>query len=94
MKTPQQYEPFDPETVAILGRAFDAAWKAAEESGLALISPASTQDGREMLALRIIHLAQQGVRDCAKLQNEALAFVTRRTLAGGSGEPLFPSPII
>jgi hypothetical protein len=97
MKISQQYEPFDPETVAILGRAFDAAWKTVEDTGLALIGFENRRVDREMLALRIIHLAQQGVRDYAKLQGEAVDFLARRRLSVArrpSAEPFFPRPII
>jgi hypothetical protein len=50
---------FDPEAVAILGSAFDAAWDILQKSGTPLASDVTT---RERLAKRIIEMGQKGAR--------------------------------
>jgi hypothetical protein len=57
---------FDPEAVAILGAAFDAAWDALQKSGSPLKSDAQAMTTRERLAKRIIEMGQN-TRDHQRL---------------------------
>ena len=50
---------FDPEAVAILGAAFDAAWDALQKSGSPLASDGHAMTTRERLAKRIIEIARK-----------------------------------
>ena len=50
----QKDSSFDPEAVAVLGAAFDAAWDALQKSGSPLASDAQAMTTRERLAKRII----------------------------------------
>ena len=64
---------FDPEAVAILGAAFDAAWDALQKSGNPLASDVTT---RERLAKRIIEMGQKGMRNHQRLVEDARAHLT------------------
>jgi hypothetical protein len=64
---------FNPEMTAILGRAFDAAWRLANEPSFAsTLAPARARD---VLARHIIYLARQGVRETGLLERGALGFL-------------------
>lgn len=67
---------FDPEAVAILGAAFDAAWDALQKSGSPLASDAQATTARELLAKRIIEMGQKGTRDHQRLVEDAIAHLT------------------
>ena len=64
---------FDVDTTKTLASAFDAAWLALQTSG----SPFSADDRaagtRDLLAQRIIEIAQRGERDRRRIVDEALA---------------------
>ena len=64
---------FDVHTTIILASAFDAAWLSLQTSG----SPFSADDRaagtRDLLAQRIIEIAQRGERDRRRIVEEALA---------------------
>ena len=64
---------FDVNTTIVLASAFDAAWLSLQTSG----SPFSADDRaagtRDLLAQRIIEIAQRGERDKQRLVEEALA---------------------
>jgi hypothetical protein len=62
----QKDSSFDPEAVAILGAAFDAAWDALQKSGSPLKSDAQAMTTRERLAKRIIEMGQN-TRDHQRL---------------------------
>jgi hypothetical protein len=66
----------DPNAVAILGAAFDAAWDTLRNSGSPLAGDAHAATTRERLAKRIIETGQQGVRNHQRLVDEALAQLT------------------
>jgi hypothetical protein len=75
-----RFEPFDATTATHLGQAFDSAWEALTATETTpSISLAESERLREMLALRIIKLAQDGERDPDSLRDAALAYV-RQTL--------------
>jgi hypothetical protein len=57
------FELFDPETAAVMGLAFDTAWQVLLVTGSELVSSFRAEETREVLALRIITLAQLGERD-------------------------------
>ena len=54
---------FEPETIEILVSVFETAWQKVELSGSKLASPAYQRAAREILAKRIIEMAQRGERD-------------------------------
>ena len=64
---------FDPEEVAILGAAFDAACCALQKSGSPLAGDAKAVTTRERLAKRIIEMGQKGMRNHQRLVEDALA---------------------
>ena len=57
---------FDPETIALLGSIYDEAIAELDER-------ADLEIVREVIAKRIIHLAQKGERDPIRLRRAALA---------------------
>jgi hypothetical protein len=61
---------FDPEALAAMGEAFDAACKALDDTG-------QPQIVREVIAQRIIAAASAGERDPARLLAAALPWLTR-----------------
>ena len=67
---------FDPEAVAILGAAFDAAWDALQKSGSPLAGDAKAVTTRERLAKRIIEMGQKGMRNHQRLVEDARAHLT------------------
>jgi hypothetical protein len=71
---------FDSEEVKILTDAFDQAWKAVEESGVCFASNTYKNATREVLALRIIEIAQLGERDPNRLRDDALLYLARTNL--------------
>jgi hypothetical protein len=67
---------FEPEVIAILVAAFEAAWAAVEASGSALASPRYKRVAQEIMAKRIIETAQRGERDKDRLAGDALTYLT------------------
>jgi hypothetical protein len=61
---------FDPEALAAMGVAFDAACKALEDTG-------QPQIVREVIAERIIAAANAGERDPVRLREAALPWLVR-----------------
>ena len=68
---------FDDNEVQILVVALDLAWKAVQDSGAPLASEGYATATRELLALRIIEIAQLGERDPSRLRDDALLYLTR-----------------
>jgi hypothetical protein len=68
---------FDPETVRILTAAFDEAWMTVQDSQITFPSQAHANATREILALRIIEMAQLGERDQRRLRDDALLNLTQ-----------------
>ncbi|MGZ3409052.1 MAG: hypothetical protein ACXWKC_11710 [Xanthobacteraceae bacterium] len=64
---------FDVKTTMILASAFDAAWLSLQQSGGALVSDNQSSGTRELLAKRIIEIAEHGERDRQRIVNDALA---------------------
>ena len=68
---------FDVDTTIILASAFDAAWLSLQTSGSPFAADDRASHTRDLLAQRIIEIAQRGERDKRRLVEEALApFVT------------------
>lgn len=68
---------FDPEAVEILSGAFDDAWESLKASGSSFARPAYERGAREILAKRIIEMAQRGERDRSKLAASALDYLAQ-----------------
>jgi hypothetical protein len=67
---------FDPETVQILAYALDDAWACIEKAGSRYARPAYSRGMREVVAKRIIEMAQRGVRDQEQLAADAVKFIS------------------
>jgi hypothetical protein len=68
---------FDVDTTIILASAFDAAWLSLQTSGSPFAADDRASQTRDLLAQRIIEIAQRGERDKRRLVKESLArFVT------------------
>ena len=63
---------FDPQTVIVLGAAFDDAWRSLQNSGAYFTSSFTVQATRERLAQRIVKGAKGGERDPGRLGDGAL----------------------
>jgi hypothetical protein len=68
---------FEPETIEILVSVFENAWQKVEQSGSKLASPRYKRAAQEILAKRIIEMAQRGERNPAELADDAVAFLER-----------------
>jgi hypothetical protein len=66
---------FTPETVQILAAALDEAWERLKKSGGRLTRPAYSRAMREVVAKRIMEMAQRGVQDREALVADALRFI-------------------
>jgi hypothetical protein len=66
---------FSPETIQTLAAALDETWERLRESGSRLARPAYSRAMREVVAKRIIEMAQRGVEDRETLVTSALQFV-------------------
>ena len=64
---------FDSDTVVLLSSAFETAWDTIKKSGSPLAAAGSAASTRELLAKRIIEMAQKGERDRRRLVEDALA---------------------
>jgi hypothetical protein len=71
---------FDDFEVRVLVEAFDEAWKRVQEEGGSLVGDGHAEATRELLALRIIEIAQLGERDPSRLRDDALAYLARTNL--------------
>jgi hypothetical protein len=63
---------FDLEHTKAICDAFDGAWASLIKSNDPLASPSVAEETRDVLAKRIILMAESGMRDPAKLQADAL----------------------
>jgi hypothetical protein len=71
---------FDSDEVKVLTQAFDETWRAVQKSGICFSSDAYKNAAREVLALRIIEIAQLGERDPNRLREDALLYLARTNL--------------
>src|SRR6516162_5760896 len=67
---------FDPETILVLASALDAAWDRLQKSGSRLTRPAYSRATREIIAKRIMEMAQRGVKDDRTLVDDAVQFLS------------------
>ena len=81
----QRNRAFDPETVHLLAAAFENAWKSLTARGDRFADPLRADHSREVLAKRIIELAQRGERDPIHLRDDALAYLTEQSVDGRRG---------
>jgi hypothetical protein len=68
---------FEPETIDFLVSVFETAWRKVEQSGSKLASPGYQRAAQEVLAKRIIEMAQRGNRDSSELIADAVAYLHR-----------------
>ena len=68
---------FEPETIETLVSVFEAAWQKVEQSGSKLASPGYKRAAQEIIAKRIIEMAQRGARDPNELAEDAVDFLQR-----------------
>ncbi len=68
---------FEPEMIETLVSVYEKAWQRVEQSGSKLASPAYRRPAQEILAKRIIEMAQRGERNPADLADDAVAFLER-----------------
>jgi hypothetical protein len=66
---------FTPEIIQILAAALDEAWERRRQSGSRLVRPAYSRAMREVVAKRIMEMAQRGAQDRETLVADALRFV-------------------
>jgi hypothetical protein len=66
---------FDPEAVIILVGAFNEAWDRLRQSGSECTRPAYARAVQEVVARRIIEMAQQGISDPKELADKAVRFL-------------------
>ena len=66
---------FTPETIQILAAALDETWDRLRQSGSRLARPAYSRAMREVVAKRIIDMAQRGVEGRETLVADALRFI-------------------
>ncbi len=59
---------------------FENAWQKVEQSGSKLASPRYKRAAQEIIAKRIIEMAQRGKRNPAELADDAVAYLERLTL--------------
>ena len=76
---------FDPETAHLLAAAFENAWKSLTARGDRLADPLEADHSREVLAKRVIELAQRGERDSIRLRNGALSYLRTQSADGRRG---------
>src|SRR5215831_7068223 len=85
---------FDPEIIAVLCAALDEAWDRLLQSGSECARPAYARP--EVVARRIIDMAQRGIRDQKELANGAPRFLAanyrleRKRHQGSSGMAVAP----
>jgi hypothetical protein len=66
---------FEPEMIDFLVSAYETAWKRVEQSGSKLASPGYQRAAQEIIAKRIIDMAQRGERDPTSLADDAVSFL-------------------
>ncbi len=68
---------FDPEFIETLVAAYEDAWIKIEQSGSAFASPRYRRAAQEIVAKRIIEMAQRGEREASQLADDAVAYLAR-----------------
>jgi hypothetical protein len=68
---------FDPEFIETLVSAYENAWRKVEQSGSAFASPRYRRAAQEIVAKRIIEMAQRGEREPTQLAEDAANYLAR-----------------
>lgn len=68
---------FDPELIESLVAAYEDAWAKVEKSGSKLASPRYERAAQEIIAKRIIEMAQRGEKDPRQLVEDAVSYLAR-----------------
>jgi hypothetical protein len=68
---------FDPEFIETLVSAYEDAWEKIEKSGSAFASPRYRRAAQEIVAKRIIEMAQRGEREPSQLAEDAVAHLAQ-----------------
>ena len=68
---------FDPEFIETLVAAYEAAWQKLEQSGSTFASPRYKRAAQEIVAKRIIEMAQRGEREPNQLAEDAVSYLAR-----------------
>ena len=68
---------FDPEFMETLVSAYEDAWHKIEASGSTFAQPRYRRAAQEIVAKRIIEMAQRGEREPTKLADDAVAYLAR-----------------
>jgi hypothetical protein len=66
---------FEPEMIETLVSVFETAWRKVEQSGSKLAAPAYERAAQEILAKRIIEMAQRGEREPSELADDAVTYL-------------------
>lgn len=66
---------FEPEMIETLVSVYEAAWRKVEESGSKFASPGYQRAAQEIIAKRIIEMAQRGERNPSELADDAVAYL-------------------
>jgi len=66
---------FAPEAIEVLAAALNEAWATLEQSGSKLTRPAYSRVMREVVAKRIMEMAERGVQDREVLVTDAIRFI-------------------
>ena len=66
---------FDPESIQVLASALDEVWSGIEQSGSHFARTAYSRAVREVIAKRMIEIAQRGVKDQQVLVDDAMRFL-------------------
>jgi hypothetical protein len=68
---------FDPEFIKTLVSAYEGAWQKIEQSGSAFASPRYKRAAQEIIAKRIIDMAQQGQLAPHQLADDAVTYLAQ-----------------
>jgi len=68
---------FDPEFIETLVAAYEDAWRKLEESGSTFASPRYRRPAQEIIAKRIIDMAQRGEIEPRQLADDAVNYLTQ-----------------
>jgi hypothetical protein len=68
---------FDPEVISTLAAAYQHAWEKIELSGSTYASPRYRRAAQEVIAKRIIDMAQSGEIETVRLADDAVDYLAR-----------------
>jgi hypothetical protein len=83
---------FDPETITVLSAALEEAWGRLLQSGSECARPAYARAMREVVARRIIDMAQRGTKDKKELVEGAVGFLAANYRLEEKGARLLRKP--